>query len=181
MNAWYALRISSRGEFRADEELELAGIERFTPTFKRRCLQRYTKGREKEIQLPLLPGYAFACLDFGPHSHHPTALEDCKHVIDVLGICGKPVPVRSAELKQLRLLCDAGAFDQGRARGRDNRFREGQPVRIHGGPLNGLEARFRETCGGMRPRAGFVRVVLDRLFGQMNFNVDVPRELVEAA
>lgn len=179
---WFALRIASRGEFRADEELALAGIERFTPTFKRRTLVRYTKGREKEIQLPLLPGYIFAAIDYSEDSHHPRLIKKkCKHVIDVLGICGKPVPVRAAELRQLRLLCDAGAFDQGRQRGQDNRFKDHDPVIIVSGPLAGLRGSFRETAGGLRPRSGFVRVAMQMLFGRHDFETDVPLDLVEAA
>ena len=181
MSHWYALRIMSRGEFRASEELAEAEIEHFAPTFTRRTRVRYTAGREKQVTLPLLPGYIFAALDFGPHSHHPTALDDCKHVIDVLGICGKPVPVRSAELRQLRLLCDAGHFDQGRQRGQDNRFKDHDPVIIVSGPLAGLRASFRETAGGLRPRSGFVRVAMEMLFGQRDFETDVPLDLVEAA
>lgn len=179
--SWFALITTPRGELRADEELAAANIEHFTPTFKRRMLVRYTKGREREVTFPLLTGYTFAKLDYSPHSHHPTLLADCDHIVGPIKICGMAVPVRSAELRQLRLLCDAGAFDQGRARGSDNRFKQGDAVRITQGPLAGISASFRETAGGLRPKSGFVRVCLERLFGQRDFETDVRVELIEAA
>lgn len=179
---WYAIITTPRGELRADEELAEAGIERFTPTFKRSCAARYTtpRFREREVVIPLLSGYTFAKLDFGHRSHHPSLLGDCKHIVGPIKICGAPVPVRKKELRQLRLLCDAGAFDQGRARGSDNRFKQGDAVRITQGPLAGISASFRETAGGMRPRSGFVRVMLERMFGA-SFETDVPQDLIEAA
>ena len=180
---WFAIRSTPRGELRADAELEQAGIEHFTPTFKRRTLVRYTKGREKVIVIPLITGFTFAQLDYGPFSHHPRVLDDCKHIIGPIRVQGRPAPIIGEglpRLHQLRLLCDAGAFDQGRLRGQDNRFREGDTVRITAGPLQGICASFRETAGGMRPRAGFVRVMLERMFGS-RFETDVQQELVEAA
>jgi transcription antitermination factor NusG len=178
---WFAIVTTPRGELRADEELAEAGLEHFTPTYKLSTHIRHTKGRIRTINQPLLRGYTFAQLDFSYSSHHPTLLKKCKHIVEPIRICGIPVPVQLAELRQLRLLCDAGAFDQGRQRGQDNRFRDGDTVRITSGPLQGISASFRETAGGLRPRSGFVRVCLERLFGQRDFETDVRVELIEAA
>jgi transcription antitermination factor NusG len=181
MNQWYALRSTPRGEFRADEELEQAGIERFTPTYKRSTLIRHTKGRAREIVMPLMSGYLFAQLDFSPRSHHPSLLDGCKHIVEPINIWGTPIPVRANELEALRLLCAAGAFDEGKKRGHDNRFRNGDLVRITGGPLMGFTVTFREVAdGSLRPRAGHVKVLLERMLG-IERMVDVPQEMIEAA
>lgn len=179
---WYALRTMSRGEIRAGQELRDAGITEFTPTFKRWTLVRHTKGRAKEVTHALMPGYLFARLDFGPHSHHPSLLESCKLDPVKPPMAEKPYPVRDKELEQLQRLCAAGAFDQGTRRGHDNRFKDGDMVRITDGPLRGVMVTFRETAdGSLRPRAGHVKVMLDRLFGCAGMLVDVEQELVEAA
>lgn len=179
---WYAIRSTPRGELRADAELAAAGITRFTPTFSRMTQIRYTKGRSREIVHPLMPGYLFAQLDFSPTSHHPSLLDGCRHVIEPISIQGKPVPILTKELDQLRLLCGAGAFDQGRQRGQDNRFRAGDTVRVSSGVWAGFVMKFRDTASGApKPRMGYVRLVMERLFGQAGFEIDVPQELVEAA
>lgn len=182
---WYALVTVPRGEFRADAELEQAGIVRFTPFFKQRTLIRHTKGRVKTIDQPLMTGYLFAQLDFSPRSHHPSLLaQKCKHIVAPVGVQGQPVPIIGEGLSclaQLKLRCAAGAFDQGQRRGHDNRFRNGDLVRITGGPLMGFTVTFREVAdGSLRPRAGHVKVLLERMLG-VERTVDLPQELIEAA
>lgn len=182
---WFALITVPRGEFRADAELGQAGIVRFTPSFKQRTLIRHTKGRVKTIDQPLMTGYVFAQLDFSPMSHHPSLLAKCKHVVGPVGVQGQPAPIIGDGLSclaQLKLRCEAGAFDQGKRRGQDNRFHDGDMVRITSGPLSGLYVTFRETADGtLRPRAGHVKVMLNRMFGSPGMLVDIEQELVEAA
>lgn len=180
---WYALRATPRGEFRADEELEQAGIERFTPFYRVRTLIRHTKARVRVVDRPLMCGYLFAKLDFGPHSHHPTALDGCKYVVDTVNtISGKPIPLREKVLLDLRRDCESGKYDQGRERGQDDRFMDGDAVRIVEGTWAGFVMKFRATAEGTpKPRMGYVRLAMDRLFGCDGFELDVPQELIEAA
>lgn len=200
---WFALRSTPRGEFRADEELKEVGIERFTPFYRCRTLLKHTKGRVKTVERPLMPGILFARLSDGDFfaskrkrdafravSHGreylvPQAEEPiCKHVVDVYRkLNGTPMVVTDLErLNSLRKLCEAGAFDQGRERGHDNRFVNGDRVRITAGPWAGFVVTFRETASGVhKPRMGYVKVMLDQLFGRPGFDMDVPQELLEAA
>lgn len=59
---WYVIRPTFRGEIRCADEMKAAEIEHFLPMYGRWTLVRHTKGRRKEVRLPLLPGYLFGRL-----------------------------------------------------------------------------------------------------------------------
>jgi transcription antitermination factor NusG len=180
---WYALRSTPRGEFRANEELGLAGIDRFVPFYMVRTLVRHTKGRQKITMQPLMPGYLFADVSFSTRSHDPYLLDRCGHVAGTIRTAsGKPIPLREKVVTELVQLCRSGCFDQGRARGHDGRFVNGDKVRITDGTWAGFEVTFRETASGiLRPKMGYVAVMFDRLFGTRNFTMHVPQAMLVAA
>ncbi|TIW39536.1 MAG: hypothetical protein E5V72_25910, partial [Mesorhizobium sp.] len=114
---WYVIRPTFRGEIRCADEMKAAEIEHFLPMYGRWTLVRHTKGRRKEVRLPLLPGYLFGRLsgdDF-------TKLHDRRHfrhfdaIVKPLS-APRPVFVDDAKIEQLRAECEAGRFDQGKTR-----------------------------------------------------------------
>ncbi|MES0207909.1 hypothetical protein NKJ93_02265 [Mesorhizobium sp. M0028] len=158
---WYVIKPTFRGEFNCAEEMKALGIEHFLPTYARWTLVRHTKGRRREIVLPLLPGYLFGRLagdDF-------TKLHDrrrCRHFDAIVKPLNAPRPVfvDDMAIKQLREKCEAGAFDQGKRRGGDG-YIAGDRILIIDGPLAGAIATFKD--GKTRP--GSVRVIIARMFG----------------
>ncbi len=179
---WHAIVTTPRGEFRADQEFKEAGIIRFLPSYKINTLMRYSKARVKTVEQPLMPGYLLADIDFSKYSRHPGLINRMKFVAGIVGIKGKPTPLRSSVVHDLKELCLAGRFDQGRKRGQDKRFLHGDRVMITEGTWAGFVVTFRETAGGMlKPRMGYVSVMFDRLFGSDKFAMDVPQSILVAA
>lgn len=159
---WYVIRPTFRGESRLADEMKAAKIEYFLPMYGRWTLVRHTKGRRREVRLPLLPGYLFGRLsgdDF-------TKLHDRRHfrhfdaIVKPLN-APRPVFVDDAKIEQLRAECEAGRFDQGKARSGDG-YLPGDRILINEGPLAGTWATFKD--GKTKP--GCVRVIIARMFGK---------------
>lgn len=173
---WYAVRPTIRGEFRARADLEDVGIEHFLPTFKRWTLVRRTKGRRRQTEHPLLPGYLFARL----HGDLFSLIHDrdrCPHVVRIVSqtdATPRPVFVPDKNILALKHLCDIGHFDQGKRSG--DGYVTGDRVLITEGVFAGLTARFKDD----KTKPGTVRLILDRMFaGQRDLTVDV--EHIQAA
>ncbi|MER8602813.1 hypothetical protein NKH48_03325 [Mesorhizobium sp. M1233] len=157
---WYVIRPTFRGDFHCALEMEAAGLERFIPTYARWTLVRHTKGRRKEIILPLLPGYLFGRLSMAGDDF--SKLHRCRHFDAIVKPLNAPRPVfvDDKKIEQLRAECEAGLFDQGKRRGGDG-YIAGDRIRITDGPLAGTIATFKD--GKTRP--GSVRVIIARMFG----------------
>jgi len=179
---WYVLRAASRGEFKANSELALAGVEHFLPIYRRYSLIRHTKAQRREIVMPLMHGYLFARVDL-QSGHDMAAIDGCKHISAMVKPRGadRPVHVDDRAIEQFQQLCAAGKFDQGHKRGGDNRFVDGDRVRIVEAPLAGLVVTFRDTAEGTRvPRIGCVKIILDRMFGA-EMETEIEHEWIRAA
>lgn len=172
---WYAVRPTIRGEFRAAADLEDVGIEHFLPTFKRWTLVRHTKGRRRQTEHPLLPGYLFARLHGEQFS---LMFNECRNITRIVPHMTetnpRPVYVQDKMILALKHLCDIGHFDQGKRSG--DGYVRGDRVRITEGVFAGLTARFKDD----KTKPGTVRLILDRMFaGQRDLTVDV--EHIQAA
>ena len=126
---WYALRVKSRHEFVASEELTRKDIENFLPSVSR---VRQWKDRKKAVNFPLFPGYLFVRLD-----PHPGAFLDVLKTRGCVSFVslepGQPTSVSLEEITSLRAMLTSGEqLDVFPA------FKEGQAVRVKHGPLGGI-------------------------------------------
>jgi transcription antitermination factor NusG len=124
---WYGIRVKSRCEFRAHDDLSLRGFEVFLPlcTVKRRWSDRV-----KTLETPMFRGYLFCRF----------ALPDRLRVLTAAGVaqivgCGNsPVPISENEIRSVQTLvtskvaCTPWPYLQ-----------TGQRVSIDNGPLAGVE------------------------------------------
>ena len=127
---WFALYVKSRHEFTTCGELEKKGIETFLPKVKK--LRRWSD-RNQFVDFPLFPGYVFVHLLAGPESF-TRVLKTRGAVSLVSAITGQPAPVDDQEMKSLRIMVDSGEnLDL------TPHLKEGERVRIKGGPFKGAQ------------------------------------------
>jgi len=125
---WYALRVRSRHEFVASEELTRKDIENFLPSVSR---VRQWKDRKKKVDFPLFPGYVFVHLDPLPGAF-VNVLKTRGSVSFVSLVPGQPTSVSPEEIASLRAMLMSGEqLDVFPA------FKEGTVVRVKQGPLRG--------------------------------------------
>ncbi|MGH7231251.1 MAG: UpxY family transcription antiterminator [Nitrospiraceae bacterium] len=128
---WYAIRTRSRHEKIVRSQLAGQNIENFLPTVKR---WSQWKDRKKEIEFPLFAGYCFA--RFSLEDRLPVL--QSTGVVSIIGSGGQqPEPIPDSEIESLRLLVntclpyDAHPY-----------LKEGMPVEVISGPLQGLKGRL---------------------------------------
>lgn len=95
---WYAVRTRSRHEKKVREQLAgRQGVEVFLPLWEHRS--RW-KDRIKRVEVPLFPGYCFACF------RYPDRLQVLRTfgVVDLVGARGQPEAVPDAEIDAIHAL-----------------------------------------------------------------------------
>jgi len=96
---WYAVHARSRHEEVVLQGLRNKMIETFLPRVQ---VMSRRKDRRKRILVPLLPGYLFVHSDMNPYQYWD--IIKTYGVVRVIGIEGKPVPVKDEEIASLRIL-----------------------------------------------------------------------------
>jgi transcription termination/antitermination protein NusG len=134
---WYAVHARSR-----HEEVVLQGfrnkmIETFLPRVE---VMSRRKDRRKRILAPLLPGYLFVHTDLNPSQYWD--IIKTYGVVRIIGIEGKPVPVRDEEITSLRILDGTDRTIRNQAY-----ITEGDTIMIMEGPLKGLTGYYVEHKG----------------------------------
>ncbi len=123
---WYAVYTSPRHEKRVERQMYYRGIECFLPVYN--SVRRW-KDRRKELQLPLFPGYVFVHL----------ALKERLHIVQLPGViefvsCGaRPAALPESEIEALRSGLHYACAQP------HSYLRAGRRVRVHSGPIAGLE------------------------------------------
>jgi transcriptional antiterminator NusG len=125
---WYALRVKSRHELVASEELTRKDVDNFFPSVSR---VRQWKDRKKVVNFPLFPGYLFVRLD-----PYPGAFLDVLKTRGCVSFVslepGQPTVVSPQEISSLKLMLESGqeidVFPG---------LKEGAIVRVKRGPLHG--------------------------------------------
>lgn len=126
---WFAIQTRYRFEKRVAAQLRAKGIETFLPL--RNEMHRWSD-RQKTVEVPLFPGYAFVKLE-----RSSIARLGVLHTEGVIGFVGygcdaAPVPAKQIEgirnLLAQKVPCSLYPF-----------LKTGQRVRIRGGCLDGLE------------------------------------------
>lgn len=135
---WYAVHIRSRHEFKVLERLTIAGIEAFLPAAER--LRRW-KDRKKLVEFPLFPGYLFVHIE--KNRQQILSVLKTNGVVRFLGnVPGEPEQVPDDQINSLKKIVEAKTeLDP------YPYLKEGQRVRIKGGPLAGVEGMLVEKAG----------------------------------
>jgi transcription antitermination factor NusG len=135
---WYAIRTRSRHEKVAAEQLRDQGIESFLPLVSR--LRRWSD-RQKEVELPLFPGYAF--VRFEPMSADRLRVLRTHGVVGFVGPRWEATPVPDSQIRDIKLLLGQ------KVPLIDHSFLQiGQRVRVKGGALDGVEGILSSHDGG---------------------------------
>lgn len=125
---WYAVHARSRHEDVVFDGLRRKSVEAFVP--KVQVMSR-RRDRRKRIFVPLLPGYVFVHTNLSPYEYWD--IIKTYGVVRIVGIQGKPVPVREEEMESLRILHGTDRTVRNQAY-----MKRGDRVMIMEGPLKGL-------------------------------------------
>jgi transcription antitermination factor NusG len=126
---WYAIRTRSRHEKVVATQLEGLEVEHFLPLVK--SLHRWSD-RQKQVELPLFPGYAFVRLDYT--SEHRLRVVKTHGVVGFVGSRGEATPIPDHQIEGVRALLTQDVPFKNHAF-----LRVGQRIRIRGGSLDGVE------------------------------------------
>lgn len=126
---WYAVQTRSRHEKLVARHLDGQGIITFLPLASQ---VRQWSDREKLVQLPLFPGYAFVRLVYGPDERLKVLRTE--GVVNFVGTHGQGVPIPEKQIEHVQtVLSSKVPFEN------HPFLKVGQRVRIRGGSLNGTE------------------------------------------
>jgi transcriptional antiterminator NusG len=134
---WYAVHARSRHEEVVSEGLRRKIIEVFLP--KVQVMSR-RKDRRKRILIPLLPGYVFVHTDMNPY--HYWDIIKTYGVVRIIGIEGKPVPIKDEEIVQLQILNGTDRTVRNQAY-----IKQGDKIMIMEGALKGLTGFYIRHTG----------------------------------
>lgn len=134
---WYAVHARSRHEDVVFHGLERKTIEAFLPRVE---VMSRRKDRRKRILVPLLPGYLFVHTDMNPNQYWD--IIKTYGVVRVIGIEGKPVPVKDEEVVSLRILDGTDRTVRNQAY-----IKQGDKVMIMEGALKGLTGYYMKHKG----------------------------------
>lgn len=157
---WYAAYTTPRHEKKVALQMEGKRLECFLPLY--RSVRRW-KDRRKQLDLPLFPGYIFVRI----------ALRDRLQVLQLPGVIqfvsfnGKPAALPDGEIEALSKGLVGGLRAQPHPY-----LKVGRRVRVHSGPLSGLE-------GILVRRKEKFRVVLSIHLIQRSVAVEIDESEVE--
>ena len=132
-NSWFALHVKSRHEKMVSSILSGKGYEQLLPVYRS---NRKWIDREREIDLPLFPGYLFC--RFSPEARIPVVTTP--GVVDIVRCGPMFAPVDPAEIAALQTLMKS------QLPARPWRYLAvGEQVMIEGGPLKGVVGILLQT------------------------------------
>ncbi|MBW2077599.1 MAG: UpxY family transcription antiterminator [Deltaproteobacteria bacterium] len=134
---WYAVHARSRHEDVVFHGLTKKMIETFLPRMQ---VMSRRKDRRKRILVPLLPGYLFVHTDMNPYQYWD--IIKTYGVVRVIGIKGKPVPVKDEEIESLRILDGTDRTVSNQAY-----IKQGDKIMIMEGALKGLTGYYMKHKG----------------------------------
>ena len=157
---WFGIRVRSRCEVRAYEDLCLRGFEAFLPLCS---VRRRWSDRVKTLQVPMFGGYLFCRFAL------PDRLRvlNAAGVAQIVGVGNTPVPISEAEIRSVQTLvaskvaCTPWPYLQA-----------GQRVSIDCGPLAGVEGVI------IRAENGKPRVVVSVTMLLRSVAAEIEREWI---
>jgi transcriptional antiterminator NusG len=160
---WYAIHARSRHEDVVLQGLRKKLVEAFLPKIQ---VMSRRRDRRKRIFVPLLPGYVFVHTDLNPHQYWD--IIKTYGVVRIIGVKGKPVPVKDEEIASLQILHGTDRTVRNQAY-----MKTGDSVMIVEGPLKGLTGFYLRHKG----KSGKVVVSIDLL--QRSLAVEIENWIVE--
>lgn len=136
-SAWYAIRVRSNHERTTSAILAGKGFPTFFPRYRG---HRFPSASSKLVEIPLFPGYIFARFD--AEDRLPVLVTP--GLVSIVGFGKIPSPVPEFDITAIRRMVDSGLRVQPWPF-----LQVGQRVRVHAGPLAGLEGlvlSFRKDC-----------------------------------
>jgi transcription antitermination factor NusG len=124
---WYGLRVRSNFERQVSNLLRAKGIEEYVPLYRTR---RVWSDRVREIELPLIPGYVFCRMPLQSRS----LVLATTGAVSLAGSQNQPLPIEESELAAVRRMAETQSNVEPWPF-----LRIGQRVRVHRGPLTGVE------------------------------------------
>ncbi len=131
--SWFALRVRPRWEKVANDILAAKGYELFFPT---RLERRRWSDRNKDVYLPLFPGYLFCRVT----SRACGLIVTTPGVLGFVGIGRSPLPIDEDEILAVQRVVNS-ELDFGPG----TYLQTGCRIRIEGGPLHGLDGILVQT------------------------------------
>jgi len=159
---WFAVRTRSKHEKVAAAVLENKGFEQYLPVYRSR---RRWSDRVVESDRPLFPGYLFCRFD--PKKRLP--ILTTPSVVSIVGFCNEPAPIPESEIEAVQAILRSGLATEP-----CQFLREGQPVRVKYGALEGLE-------GILLKKKSEWRMVVSVTMLQRSISVEIDREWITAA
>lgn len=135
---WYCIRTRSNCERIVSTALGNRGYKPFVPVY---TATRQWSDRVVTATTPLFSCYLFCRFD----ASRRTPILSAPGVISVLGFAGEPTAIPEAEVDAIRALVESGL-----PLTPSSYFREGQPVRINQGVLEGVEGTLVKVKGRSR-------------------------------
>ncbi len=160
---WYAIHSRSRHEDVVLNGLKKKLIDAFLP--KMQVMSR-RKDRRKTILVPILPGYVFVHSDLNLYQYWD--IIKTYGVVRILGIQGKPVPVKDEEIASLKTLHGTDRTVRNQAY-----MKEGDRIMIMEGPLKGLTGFY------IRHKGKVDKIVISIELLQRSLAVEVEDLIVE--
>lgn len=124
---WFAIRTRAKHEKVAATILANKGFEQYVPMYRKR---RRWSDRVVESDQPLFPGYFFCRFD--PKKRLP--ILTTPNVVSIVGFASEPAPVPDEEIEAVQAILRSGLTAEP-----CSYLREGQPIRVRCGALEGLE------------------------------------------
>ena len=159
MAAWFALTVAPRKEKITAQTLRAEGFEDFLPLYSTK--HRWSD-RIKKVENPLFPGYVFC--RFSPRDRQ--AVLKTPGVVSIVSFGKIPEPIQDDEIAALQAVCRSGLT----ATPYPNP-EVGSKVRLHEGPLRGLE--------GILVEDKKTRLVLSLTLLQRSVAVEIDRAWIE--
>lgn len=129
---WFLVHVKPRAEKVSELHLGKLGLETFCPQLKQ---EKIIRRIHKQIVVPLFPGYVF--VKFDPAVHY-RAVQYSTGVRSVVSFGDALARVDTSIIEMIRARTRKGCIQVVTR----SVFQPGQRVRIHDGPLQGLEAVF---------------------------------------
>ncbi|MBV9294242.1 MAG: UpxY family transcription antiterminator [Acidobacteriaceae bacterium] len=158
---WFALYVKPQHEKSVAEQLEAKSVHGYVPFFHSK---RRWSDRVKAIELPLFPRYVFARFSF----EERLKVLSVSSVLSLVGFGGKPCPMSDEEIDRVKSMVDSGLPIMPWPM-----LRIGQRIRIHKGPLSGVEGVL------VREKAAY-RVVVNVDLLQRAVALEIDRDLLES-
>jgi len=156
--SWFAIQVVSRMEMKVAMGLEQKGYRHFVPT----CRSSYKSSTQnKTVELPLFPGYVFCRIE----GNVSGLVLSTPGVLRVVSFGGKPAPIASEELENIRRVVLSGMGTSP-----CNFLRVGQRVRVIDGILAGLSGILVQTKSQRR-----VVISVETVMKSMSVDIDESR------